>query len=238
MGSLLFVGRSRDVEEEMPRVFKRIHRVTGIPIGDLREMNFVFRQEHPTGRITIEEFIQENVNAHGGSDAFWERVYRFIDNENGKQTQSLTFEHVITAIMIRQAGEHQAIPTDKSLKQMFRFIDIAGDGLIDEDELTVVFTWCYELNESKALRVNPEVLQRFCAHIPQVMQAIASNQPIKLQKLKNLCPALLDPRLRAKQMLKMLDIDGDGVVTEFEFIEKCRSDQVFIEAFSFIPRST
>jgi Ca2+-binding EF-hand superfamily protein len=238
MGSFLFVGRSREVEEDQPRVLKRIHKRTGISMGDLREMNFIFRQEHPTGRVTIDEFIGENVAAHGGCEAFWERVYRFIDSESGKQTQPLTFEQIIMTIMARRTTSAVSQqPTEKSLKQLFRFIDIGGDGAVDEDELTVVFTWCYELQESRQMRVNPEVLIRFCSHIPQVMRAVASNTPIQLQKLKTLCPALLDPRTRAKQVMSQLDGNSDGTVSEFEFIDKCRADQIFIEVFSFIPRN-
>ncbi len=225
-------------QEDQPRVLKRMHHRTGISMGDLREMHFVFRQDYPTGRVSLEEFIAENIEAHGGSEAFWERVFRFIDSETGEQMQPLSFEQIVTTIMAKQAGmRSNAQPTEKSLKQLFRFVDIAGDGAVDEDELTVIITWCWELNETKEMRVNPEVLLRFCAHIPQIMRAVAANAPIQLHKLKTLCPGLLDPRIRAKQVMATLDGNNHGAVSEFEFLEKCRADQGFMEVFSFIPRA-
>jgi Ca2+-binding EF-hand superfamily protein len=82
---------------------------------------------HPFGKITKSEFIRENMDLKGGSEALWNNVFKLMDMNNDG---SIDVEEFIKANIISSQDNIQAKVT-----WMFQLIDDDNSGSIDEEEM-------------------------------------------------------------------------------------------------------
>lgn len=252
MGASIFWGsrEGRRADYETAELMQSLSKATCIPLSDLEELHHIFLLQHPDGVMTRDEFVRDNVAAHGGCEALWNRVFDFAalssaDEEDPSGTTSdghrqathLTFGQVM---MATTSGKRRDGTTFEALaKRVFRFLDLDNNSVVDEAELRTVIGWMYALPETVQLRQRADVLVKFCGQVPPLAgyrsNVSSSDGGATLAELRHVYPALVDPADRAAQIMRWMDMDQDGFLCEAEFMEACRGDQSFVEAFSFVP---
>lgn len=229
--------------EDSSQLLHELHGLTGLPIADLEEMHFLFMRQHPDGFLHRDVFIKDNVKAHGGPPELWNRVFDFASLlDSGAETTTSTTQRVVDGLTFREVmlastkEESGGISFERLVQNVFRFLDLHGDGFIDEEELKKVIGWLYQLSETSALRQSTEVLDKFCSALPRQRGGGGGDdgRTISNEALRAAYPPLVDPTARALQIMRWMDLDGDGLLCESEFAEVCRGDQTFVEAFSFV----
>lgn len=100
----------------------------------------------------------------------------------------------------------QYSPAEKKLKYMFALLDVDKDGLVSLDDLGTMLAWLYEVPAVQKLSAFDEVPDE---HREQ-------------------------PSVRARILMALLDRDGDGYLTQDEFLESCRSDNALLDMLTVI----
>lgn len=247
MGSSIFWGsrEARRADHDTTDMLKSLAKELRMALADLEELHYIFLAQHPDGVITRAQFITDNIAAHGGCEALWDRVFDFAalnatDDDSrlvdGRRPHPphLTFKQVM--VSSSQGRRRRATVTfERLVQRVFQFTDIHDDGFLDENELRTVIEWLYALQETVNLRLSNEVLHKFCGHATsRSTSSTGSGTTVTMSSLEHLYPPLVHPSERAAQILRWMDLDQDGVICESEFIEACRGDQSFVEAFSFL----
>jgi len=96
---------------------------------ELRQWYTQFHHEYPSGMITKQLFIQENIAYTGINDKeVWEHVFDLIDvDKNG----SITFVEWICLLSCVNRGSHA-----EQLKLLFHTFDLDNNGSLSQDEVT------------------------------------------------------------------------------------------------------
>jgi Ca2+-binding EF-hand superfamily protein len=254
MGAAIFWGskEQRRSDHETTDMLKDLSKELDMSLADLEELHYIFIAQHPDGVMLRQVFISDNVGAHGGNEALWDRVFDFaamnsldedlrpVDGAQRSRPAQLNFAQVMLA-STQSKKRRESATFERLVKRVFQFLDLHDDGFIDEGELRTVIEWLYDLKETQQLRLSAEVLQKFAAadggraNAPLAAAANADPPSITLPALAEIYPPLVNPAERAAQIVQWMDLDQDGVICETEFIEACRGDQAFVEAFSFVP---
>lgn len=253
MGAAIFFGsrEERRSDHETSDLLRGLSAELGVPLAELEELHHIFTEQHPDGVIQRHVFISDNSDAHGGPAALWDRVFDFAamnaldddvrpaDGAPRSRPAHLTFSQVMLASS-QSLKRRESATFERQVKRVFQFLDVHDDGFIDEGELRVAIEWLYDLRETQQLRLSPEVLHKFASTgggraSAQLAASTMDPANLSLAALAQLYPPLVSASDRAAQILEWMDQDGDGVVCESEFIEACRGDQAFVEAFSFVP---
>eukprot|EP01063_Lacrimia_lanifica_P028430 TRINITY_DN4151_c0_g3_i2.p3 TRINITY_DN4151_c0_g3~~TRINITY_DN4151_c0_g3_i2.p3 ORF type:complete len:146 (+),score=77.48 TRINITY_DN4151_c0_g3_i2:257-694(+) len=86
-----------------------------------------------------EQFVQENLLAHGGDEALWEYLFsRISENED-----HITFDMFIHNMAVATRGD-----PDEKLDWTFKFYDKDASGFIEHDEMLVIFRSIFKMVEA------------------------------------------------------------------------------------------
>lgn len=231
---------------------------TGFSVFQLKELHDVFSAQYPGGQLPRATFIAENASSHGGCAALWGRVFdlcmaeltwdvdrhgplRLVsagatthagtdicDNDDGGI--GMSFEQSVTILARNRQLERSSL-FERVVRSVFAFFDLKGDGFLDEAELTTVIQWLYELPDTEKLRRSRDVLLKFATHVA-TFRPSGTITDVTMDELDEAYPSLVRARDRAAQLMRCCDLDQDGKLCETEFMEACRSDQSFVEAFA------
>ncbi|KAL6058532.1 Guanylyl cyclase-activating protein 1 [Balamuthia mandrillaris] len=91
-----------------------------------------FVKKYSTGFMTKEEFIQENMNARGGTEAMWEELF---DAFNTDGDDKIDFKEFVIGLSLVIHGN-----TEEKLKWAFKLYDLDGNGVLDRNEVVHMFT--------------------------------------------------------------------------------------------------
>lgn len=240
MGSLFSTSNQPDNEERkqvrvyLTKILQSLN-TPSVPFSMFEEMYYVFLKQYPKEVITREQFVEENSSVHGGPKELWNHVFNILlsdpdvnDGELVKKTDEVGFHELARHLLLPRNVE-------QTVKRAFRFYDTNNDGFLEEAEIVLVIKWIYELSESKVLRENPACVARYVSSKAQedsLDNMLNDQGRVPLESVEGAIPTINDAMARAKALIRSMDVDGDGGLSEMEFSDGCRADQLLVELFT------
>ncbi|KAF0976210.1 hypothetical protein FDP41_004885 [Naegleria fowleri] len=118
-----------------PDQLQEYSTISGLSEREVRDFLQVFLSEYPSGEVTKEDFVEENIKAHGGHLQMWNHIFNVLDkDENGL----LDAKDFLIACNIGVNGT----PEEK-LYFAFKVYDIDGNGYIDYFEFSQLFHFTF-----------------------------------------------------------------------------------------------
>eukprot|EP01001_Neometanema_parovale_P010911 NODE_7154_length_788_cov_106.600000_g6915_i0.p1 GENE.NODE_7154_length_788_cov_106.600000_g6915_i0~~NODE_7154_length_788_cov_106.600000_g6915_i0.p1 ORF type:complete len:188 (-),score=46.22 NODE_7154_length_788_cov_106.600000_g6915_i0:168-731(-) len=119
---------------------EELQQTTNFTKDELQEWFEVFQENYPEGRMSREQFVTENVAAHGGDDSLWDHIF---DNLDENKDGAITFNEFIQSMSHGSRGD----ASDK-LRWIFKFYDKDKSGYIEYPEMLAIFESIFKLVEA------------------------------------------------------------------------------------------
>eukprot|EP01006_Ploeotia_vitrea_P064337 TRINITY_DN87596_c0_g1_i1.p1 TRINITY_DN87596_c0_g1~~TRINITY_DN87596_c0_g1_i1.p1 ORF type:complete len:201 (-),score=25.29 TRINITY_DN87596_c0_g1_i1:129-731(-) len=107
---------------------------------ELEEWYTIFHENYPNGKMSRDQFIHENVQAHGGDSSLWAYLFEQLDVD---RDGCIDFKEFIESISIGTRGG-----SDEKLCWTFKFYDKDKNSYIEYQEMLVLFKAIFKLVEA------------------------------------------------------------------------------------------
>lgn len=157
----------------------------------------------PSGELTKVKFIEvyQQLFPQGNSQKFCSHIFRTFDTDNSGK---IDFKEFLMAINITAKGD-----PEKKLRWAFKMYDVDGNGEIDKNEMFQIIMSIYDLVGLGEKDVKNESGQ------PQQQQKGPNGEDVQIES----------PVVRTEQIFTKMDLDKNGVISEYEFITGCLQDK-------------
>jgi len=109
-----------------------LERLSTFPKKQIEEWYKTFMQENPSGTLSKEQFIADNMKQFGLSRECWEYFYNALDKD---ASGNIDFKEWLIGMYIHQKGS-----LDEKLDLAFKVYDLDGNGFIEREELMKLAT--------------------------------------------------------------------------------------------------